>query len=127
MGPTTKISPGSTKRADSANIDREETPFEALASICSVLVVGLFILTSLSPELHLIPSGSMENMLLVGDHTGRRPDLRDVNAARFLDAAHQVSQEAEARGDIVVASTSPSISLVLMPLTPDRNTTIHSW
>ena len=67
MSPTTKISPGSTKRAASANIDREETPFEALASICSVLVVGLFILTFLAQN-YVIPSGSMKNTLLVGDH-----------------------------------------------------------
>jgi signal peptidase I len=45
----------------------EETPYEALASICSVLVVGLFILTFLA-ENFVIPSGSMENTLLVGDH-----------------------------------------------------------
>jgi len=45
----------------------EETPFEAAASICSVLVVGLFILTFLAQNL-VIPSGSMEKTLLVGDH-----------------------------------------------------------
>ncbi len=45
----------------------EETPFEATASICSVLVVGLFILTFLAQNF-VIPSGSMENTLLVGDH-----------------------------------------------------------
>jgi signal peptidase I len=67
MSPTTKISPGSTNRTASANINREETPFEALASICSVLVVGLFILTFLAQN-YVIPSGSMENTLLVGDH-----------------------------------------------------------
>jgi len=67
MSPTTKISPGSTNRAASANINRQETPFEALASICSVLVVGLFILTFLAQN-YVIPSGSMENTLLVGDH-----------------------------------------------------------
>src|ERR1700690_4181239 len=67
MSPTTKISSGSTNRAASANINREETPFEALASICSVLVVGLFILTFLAQNF-VIPSGSMENTLLVGDH-----------------------------------------------------------
>ncbi len=44
-----------------------ETPFEALASICSVLVVGLFILTFLAQNF-VIPSGSMKNTLLVGDH-----------------------------------------------------------
>jgi signal peptidase I len=45
----------------------EETPFEAVASICTVLVVGLFILTFLGQNF-VIPSGSMENTLLVGDH-----------------------------------------------------------
>jgi signal peptidase I len=67
MSPTTKMTPGSTRRAASANRDREETPFEALASICSVLVVGLFILTFVAQN-YVIPSGSMENTLLVGDH-----------------------------------------------------------
>jgi len=47
--------------------NREETPFEALASICSVLVAGLFILTFLGQNM-VIPSGSMEKTLLVGDH-----------------------------------------------------------
>jgi signal peptidase I len=45
----------------------EETPFEAVASICTVLVVGLFILTFLAQNF-VIPSGSMEKTLLVGDH-----------------------------------------------------------
>jgi signal peptidase I len=45
----------------------EETPFEAVASVCSVLVVGLFILTFLGQNF-VIPSGSMKNTLLVGDH-----------------------------------------------------------
>ncbi|HZB87629.1 MAG TPA: signal peptidase I [Terracidiphilus sp.] len=45
----------------------EETPLEAAASICAVLVVGLFILTFLAQNF-VIPSGSMEKTLLVGDH-----------------------------------------------------------
>jgi signal peptidase I len=45
----------------------EETPFEAVASVCSVLVIGLFILTFLGQNF-VIPSGSMEKTLLVGDH-----------------------------------------------------------
>jgi signal peptidase I len=53
--------------ASSANINREQTPFEALASVGSVLMVGLFILTFLAQN-YLIPSGSTENTLLVGDH-----------------------------------------------------------
>lgn len=67
MRPATKLSPVSTKRTASAKINQEETPLEALASICSVLVVGLFILTFLGQN-YLIPSGSMQNTLLVGDH-----------------------------------------------------------
>jgi signal peptidase I len=67
MSPTTKISTGSTNPPASAKINRQETPFEALASICSVLVVGLFILTFLAQN-YVIPSGSMQNTLLVGDH-----------------------------------------------------------
>jgi len=45
----------------------EETPYEAVASICSVLVIGLFILTFLCQNF-VIPSGSMEKTLLIGDH-----------------------------------------------------------
>jgi signal peptidase I len=46
---------------------KKETPFESVASVCSMLVVVLFILTFLAQNF-LIPSGSMENTLLVGDH-----------------------------------------------------------
>src|SRR6516164_7962301 len=60
-----KPSPGAAAAAVSKH--KEETPFEAVASICSVLVVGLFILTFLGQNF-VIPSGSMENTLLVGDH-----------------------------------------------------------
>ena len=67
MSPATKSSPGSTKRAAAGGTHPDETPFEALAGICSVLVVGLFVLTFLAQN-YLIPSGSMENTLLVGDH-----------------------------------------------------------
>jgi signal peptidase I len=52
---------------NSAAGEVEETPLEALASICSVLVIGLYILTFLAQNF-VIPSGSMENTLLVGDH-----------------------------------------------------------
>jgi len=45
----------------------EETPWEALASSCSLLVIGLFVLTFLGQNF-VIPSGSMKNTLLIGDH-----------------------------------------------------------
>ena len=56
-------------KPEKAGLDEtvEETPLEAVASICSVLVVGLYILTFLAQNF-VIPSGSMENTLLVGDH-----------------------------------------------------------
>jgi signal peptidase I len=65
--PTPKMPPQSQQIAQPASERVEETPFEALASICSVLVVGLFILTFLGQN-YVIPSGSMKETLLVGDH-----------------------------------------------------------
>ena len=63
--PASKTPPESKPVTQPARV--EETPFEAVASICSVLVVGLYILTFLAQNF-VIPSGSMENTLLVGDH-----------------------------------------------------------
>jgi signal peptidase I len=60
-----ETAPAATDTTDEVRV--EETPFEALASICSVLVIGLFILTFLAQNF-VIPSGSMEKTLLVGDH-----------------------------------------------------------
>ena len=45
----------------------EETPLEFLASLASVLVTGLFIITFVLQAFE-IPSGSMQNSLLIGDH-----------------------------------------------------------
>jgi signal peptidase I len=45
----------------------QETPLEGFASICSVLVLGLFALTFIFQNF-VIPSGSMEKTLLIGDH-----------------------------------------------------------
>jgi signal peptidase I len=67
---TTKNTPPAKAPAETESVAQEkheETPFEAAASICSVLVVGLFILTFLAQNF-VIPSGSMEKTLLVGDH-----------------------------------------------------------
>jgi signal peptidase I len=75
----------------------EETPFEAAASICSVLVVGLFILTFLGQNF-VIPSGSMENTLLVGDHlVVDRITL--APASNWMPLVHYREPR---RGDIVV-------------------------
>ena len=44
-----------------------ETALESLASICAVLAVGLFVMTFVFQN-YEIPSASMENTLLIGDH-----------------------------------------------------------
>ena len=44
-----------------------ETPLEALASICTVLVIGLFAFSFIFQNF-MIPSGSMKQTLLIGDH-----------------------------------------------------------
>jgi signal peptidase I len=44
-----------------------ETPLESLASICTVLAIGLFLMTFVFQN-YVIPSGSMESTLLIGDH-----------------------------------------------------------
>ena len=46
---------------------RAETPLEALSSICAVLAIGLFVMTFVFQNF-VIPSGSMEKTLLIGDH-----------------------------------------------------------
>jgi signal peptidase I len=47
--------------------ESKETLFETVAGLCSVLVVGLFALTFVGQNF-MIPSGSMENTLMIGDH-----------------------------------------------------------
>jgi len=51
----------------SIQVKVEETPFEAIASICAVLAVLIFIQTFIAQNF-VIPSGSMEPTLLIGDH-----------------------------------------------------------
>ncbi len=75
----------------------EETPFEAFASILSVLVVGLFILTFLGQN-YVIPSGSMENTLLVGDHL-LVDRITLAPATKWMPLVHQREPQ---RGDIIV-------------------------
>src|SRR5215469_5557258 len=45
----------------------EETGLQSLASICTTLAVGLFVLTFIAQNF-LIPSASMASTILVGDH-----------------------------------------------------------
>lgn len=74
-----------------------ETPLESLAGICSVLVAGLFVLTLLGQNF-AIPSGSMENTLLVGDHV-LADRITFCPATRWFPFIHHRDPQ---RGDIVV-------------------------
>jgi len=75
----------------------EETFPEAVASICSILVIGLFILTFLSQNF-VIPSGSMEKTLLVGDHL-LVDRITLAPPAKWMPLVHYREPK---RGDIVV-------------------------
>lgn len=75
----------------------EETPYEFVASICSVLVVGLYILTFLGQNF-VIPSGSMENTLLIGDHLAV-DRITLAPPAKWMPLMHYREPK---RGDIVV-------------------------
>jgi signal peptidase I len=90
-------SPAQQAASEPAKNRVEETPFEAVASICSVLVVGLFILTFIAQN-YVIPSGSMENTLLVGDHLVV-DQITLVPPARWMPLVHYREPR---RGDIVV-------------------------
>lgn len=75
----------------------EETPFEAIASICSVLAVLLFIQTFIAQNF-VIPSGSMIPTLLIGDHLV-------VDRTNMASPAHWmplVDHRPPHRGDVVV-------------------------
>jgi signal peptidase I len=94
---TKKKSPPDTQPAKPAEERVEETPFEALASILSVLVVGLFILTFLGQN-YVIPSGSMEKTLLIGDHL-LVDRITLAPATKWMPLVHQREPK---RGDIIV-------------------------
>lgn len=62
------MSPLHAKAKASKERERQkETPSESIASIASVFIAGLFIITFVVQAFE-IPSGSMENTLLIGDH-----------------------------------------------------------
>jgi signal peptidase I len=79
------------------NKEERETPFESFAGICSVLVVGLFALTFLGQNF-VIPSGSMENTLLIGDHV-LVDHITFSPATRWMPLVHHRDPQ---RNDIVV-------------------------
>jgi signal peptidase I len=75
----------------------QETPLEALASICSVIVIALFIFAFVGQNFE-IPSASMEDTLLIGDHllVDRLTFSSPTKWAPF------VHYRAVQRGDIIV-------------------------
>ena len=80
-----------------ARTQTSETPLEALASICTVLAAGLFVMAFIFQNFE-IPSASMENTLLIGDHlvVDRITLAPRTLWARFL---HQRPVQ---RGDVIV-------------------------
>ena len=85
------------QQAPSVQSPVEETPLEFVASICGVLVFGLFILTFVFQNF-VIPSGSMLKTLLIGDHV-----LVDrITLAPRTAWAPMVHYRDVHRGDIVV-------------------------
>ena len=88
-----KAQPASTP----AKHDEPETALESLASICTVLAVGLFVMTFIFQNFE-IPSASMEKTLLIGDHV-----LVDrVSLAPPAHWAPFVHYRDVRRGDIIV-------------------------
>src|SRR5437588_5857825 len=68
--PELHLSTGKTqlvKKAEKKEEKQKETTIEFLASLAVVLVTGLFIITFVVQAFE-IPSSSMENTLLIGDH-----------------------------------------------------------
>ena len=62
---TMEVTPNETETTQPEQ--QKETPLESLASICSVLAIGLFVMTFIFQNFE-IPSASMVQTLLIGDH-----------------------------------------------------------
>ena len=74
-----------------------ETPLEALASICTILAIGMFVFGFIFQNFE-IPSGSMLNTLLIGDHVV----VDRITLAPETRWAPWVHYRAVKRGDIIV-------------------------
>src|SRR2546430_14971772 len=70
------------KKENKQEVRQRETTVEFLASLAAVLVTGLFIITFIVQAFE-IPSSSMENTLLIGDHVF-------VNREQFAPPTHWV-------------------------------------
>ena len=91
--------------------DVAETPMEALASICTILAIGMFVFGFIFQNFE-IPSGSMLNTLLIGDHLV----VDRITLAPATKWAPFVHYRAVRRGDIIVFEKpnpeSPDLILV---------------
>jgi len=76
--------------------EKDETPMAGFASLCSVLAVGLFVLTFVFQNF-VIPSSSMASTLLVGDHVL----VERVNLAPSQSWAPFVQHRDVRRGEVV--------------------------
>jgi signal peptidase I len=82
---------------DPKDTEVAETPLEALASICTVLVVGLFVMAFIFQNFE-IPSASMVKTLLIGDHVV----VDRVTLAPATKWAKFIHYRPVQRGDIIV-------------------------
>jgi signal peptidase I len=89
-----------SKEKDVKDVEEKprETPVEFLASLAAVLVTGLFIITFVVQAFE-IPSSSMENTLLIGDHVFVN---RVVFAPKTSWVGPLLPYRAVRRGDVVV-------------------------
>ena len=106
---TTKtIEPTPTEEAVQEE-QQHETPLESLASIASVLAVGLFVMTFVFQNFE-IPSASMVKTLLIGDHVlvdriSLAPPAKWAPFTRYRDVQ---------RGDIIVFLKPGELDLFLV-------------
>ena len=98
MPDTTATTPAEkTAPAAAPEHEEQETALESLSSICTVLAVGLFVMTFIFQNFE-IPSASMEKTLLIGDHVlvdriTLAPPTRWAPFVHYRDVRH---------GDIIV-------------------------
>ena len=110
--PTATAEPVTVTGHDPAKAEeRTETPLESLASICTVLAVGLFVMTFVFQNFE-IPSASMVKTLLIGDHV-LVDRITLAPPARWAKFLHYRDVQ---RGDVIVfykpSLTEPDLYLV---------------
>jgi signal peptidase I len=95
--PDAVVTPEETTAETTPAREEPDTGLESLASICTMLVVVLFVWTFVFQNM-VIPSGSMLNTLLIGDHVMVDRDSLSPPSRWFpLNHYHDVQ-----RGDVIV-------------------------